>query len=58
MVVIGGGFAGLSAAAALAQRGMRVLVVDARPQLGGRATALTDRETGELVDKGQHELFG
>ena len=58
VVVIGGGFAGLSAAAALAQRGMRVLVVDARPQLGGRATAFTDRETGELVDNGQHVLFG
>ena len=51
-------FAGLSAAAALAERGHRVLVLDARPQLGGRATAFTDRETGELVDNGQHVLFG
>ena len=58
VVVIGGGFAGLSAAAALAERGTRVLVVDARPQLGGRATAFADRETGELVDNGQHVLFG
>jgi hydroxysqualene dehydroxylase len=58
VVVIGGGFAGLSAAAALAARGVRVLVLDARPQLGGRATAFTDRETGELVDNGQHVLFG
>jgi len=58
VVVIGGGFAGLSAAAALAERGHRVLVLDARPQLGGRATAFTDRETGELVDNGQHVLFG
>jgi uncharacterized protein with NAD-binding domain and iron-sulfur cluster len=58
VVVIGGGFAGLSAAAALAERGTRVLLVDARPQLGGRATAFADRETGELVDNGQHVLFG
>jgi squalene-associated FAD-dependent desaturase len=58
VVVIGGGFAGLSAAAALADRGIPVLVVDARPQLGGRATAFADRETGELVDNGQHVLFG
>ena len=58
VVVIGGGFAGLSAAAALAERGVRVLVADARPQLGGRATAFRDRETGELVDNGQHVLFG
>ena len=58
VVVIGGGFAGLSAAAALAERGMRVLVARRAAQLGGRATAFTDRETGELVDNGQHVLFG
>jgi len=58
VVVIGGGFAGLSAATALAERGVRVLVADARAQLGGRATAFVDRETGELVDNGQHVLFG
>jgi squalene-associated FAD-dependent desaturase len=58
VVVVGGGFAGLSAAAMLAERGVRVIVLDARPQLGGRATAFTDRDTGELVDNGQHVLFG
>lgn len=58
VVVIGGGFAGLSAATALSERGVPVLVVDARAQLGGRATAFVDRETGELVDNGQHVLFG
>jgi squalene-associated FAD-dependent desaturase len=58
VVVVGGGFAGLSAASALAERGVRVIVLDARPQLGGRATAFADRETGELVDNGQHVLFG
>ena len=58
IVVVGGGFAGLSAAAALAERDQRVLVLDARAQLGGRATAFRDRETGELVDNGQHVLFG
>jgi squalene-associated FAD-dependent desaturase len=58
VAVIGAGFAGLSAATALAARGARVLVLDARPRLGGRATAFTDRTTGELVDNGQHVLFG
>ena len=58
VVVIGAGVAGLSAAAALAEAGKRVLVLDGRPQLGGRATAFADRETGELVDNGQHVLFG
>jgi len=58
VVVIGAGFAGLSAAARLAKDGARVLVLEARARLGGRATAFPDRETGELVDNGQHVLVG
>jgi squalene-associated FAD-dependent desaturase len=58
VIVVGAGFAGLAAATALADAGKRVLVLDARPQLGGRATAFVDRATGELVDNGQHVLFG
>ena len=58
VVVIGGGFAGLSAATALAEHGVRVLVLEARPTLGGRATAFTDPATGERVDNGQHVLVG
>jgi hydroxysqualene dehydroxylase len=58
VIVVGAGFAGLSAATALAERGARVLVLEGRPGLGGRATAFTDPQTGELVDNGQHALFG
>src|SRR5436190_23487618 len=58
VAVIGAGVAGLAAAAALAERGTRVVVLEARGELGGRATAFRDRETGELVDNGQHVLFG
>ena len=58
VVVIGAGFAGLSAAARLAGSGARVLVLEARSRLGGRATAFDDRESGELVDNGQHVLLG
>jgi squalene-associated FAD-dependent desaturase len=58
VIVIGAGFAGLSAASALAERGARVLVLEARPRLGGRATAFRDGSTGEFVDNGQHVLFG
>jgi squalene-associated FAD-dependent desaturase len=58
VVVIGAGFAGLSAAVRLAGRGARVLVLEARSRLGGRATAFADRDTGELVDNGQHVLMG
>lgn len=57
-VIVGAGFAGLSAAVRLADSGARVLVLEARARLGGRATAFTDRETGELVDNGQHALMG
>jgi squalene-associated FAD-dependent desaturase len=56
--VIGAGFAGLSAAARLTRQGARVLVLEARARLGGRATAFPDRDTGELVDNGQHILLG
>lgn len=58
VVIIGGGFAGLSAATLLAERGIDVLLLEARSRLGGRATAFIDRETGETVDNGQHVMFG
>jgi len=58
VIIIGGGFAGLSAATALAEKGFRVLVLEARPSLGGRASAFIDPATGERVDNGQHILTG
>jgi len=58
VAVVGGGVAGLAAATALAEAGARVLVLEARGELGGRATAFRDRDTGELVDNGQHVMFG
>jgi squalene-associated FAD-dependent desaturase len=57
-IVIGGGCAGFSAATALAESGARVLVLEARPGLGGRATAFTDPGSGERIDNGQHILMG
>ena len=48
-IVIGGGFAGLSAAATLAAAGARVAVFEERASLGGRATAFTDPATGEVT---------
>jgi len=57
-IIVGGGCAGFAAATALVEAGARVLVVEARPGLGGRATAFTDPVTGERVDNGQHILMG
>ncbi len=58
VVVVGAGFAGLSAAVRLAVRGKAVTVVEEAPRLGGRATAFTHRESGQRLDNGQHALFG
>ncbi len=57
-VVIGAGFAGLSAAVALAERGVRVTVLEGKPALGGRAYSFVDADTGDFVDNGQHVLMG
>ena len=58
VIVVGAGFAGLSAAVRLADRGASVLVIEERRRLGGRATSFPDAQTGELVDNGQHAIFG
>ena len=57
-IVVGGGFAGLAAATLLAERGARVLLLEARPYLGGRARSWIDPETGSTVDNGQHLFMG
>ena len=58
VIVIGAGFAGLSAATALAEAGIKVHVLEARPGLGGRATAFREPVTGERIDNGHHALAG
>jgi squalene-associated FAD-dependent desaturase len=58
VVVIGGGFAGLAAGAALAEKGFRVAVLESKPALGGRAYSFADDDTGDFVDNGQHVLMG
>ena len=58
VIVAGGGFAGLAAATALADAGARVLLLEARPHLGGRARSWIDPTTGGVVDNGQHLFMG
>ena len=54
IVIVGGGLAGLAAAAALVDRGLRITILESRPRLGGRASSFNDPVTGELVDNCQH----
>ncbi len=57
-IVVGGGLAGLSAAAALASRGQPVRVLESRRHLGGRAGSFLDDDTGTWTDHCQHVGMG
>ncbi len=57
-VIIGGGFAGLAAAVDLAEQGRKVLLLERRGFLGGRAYSFTDKTTGDVIDNGQHLMMG
>lgn len=54
VLIIGGGFSGLAAGVALADRGAQVTLLERRGHLGGRAYSFLDTTTGDVVDNGQH----
>jgi len=54
--IIGGGYAGMAAAVALAGRGITVTVFESAQQLGGRARGVTYQDT--QLDNGQHLMLG
>ena len=64
VVVVGAGYAGLAAATRLRERGLRVLVLEARDRVGGRARSerLANGEIAELggewIFEGYDELLG
>ncbi len=58
IAVIGGGWAGLSAAVRLRQRGLSVDVFEASRTLGGRARRVQSPALGAGIDNGQHILLG
>ncbi|MBC7698521.1 MAG: FAD-dependent oxidoreductase [Bacteroidia bacterium] len=60
VAIIGGGCAGLSAAATLVERGYQVTVFEASSQLGGRARTVVveNNDLMHLLDNGQHILLG
>jgi squalene-associated FAD-dependent desaturase len=56
IAVIGGGYAGMASAVALADCGINVTVFESSMQLGGRARGVIYHDTG--LDNGQHLLLG
>lgn len=60
VAIIGGGMAGLSAAAALAEAGVQTTLFEAGPHFGGRARSVAIEFNSQTfqVDNGQHILLG
>ncbi len=58
VAVVGGGLAGLAAAAVLCERGFAVELFEAGKRLGGRAGSFRDAVSGRLVDACQHVAMG
>jgi squalene-associated FAD-dependent desaturase len=58
VLIIGGGFAGLSAGVELVNRGHQVTLIERRGHLGGRAYSFKDPVSGAVLDNGQHILMG
>ena len=58
VIVVGGGVAGMSAACAMAEAGLRVKLVERRGYLGGRASSYRHPGVDEVIDNCQHVLFG
>ncbi len=58
VIVIGGGIAGLATAVRLIQHGIKPIVLEKRPFLGGRAYSFTDSDIDSEIDNGQHIFIG
>ncbi len=58
LAIVGGGLAGLAAATAAAQQGLRVELFEQSPSLGGRAGSFLDSKTGQWIDHCRHVALG
>ena len=56
--VVGGGLAGLAAALGCAEAGLRTVVHEAAPRLGGRCRSFHDATLSMTIDNGNHLLMG
>ncbi len=58
VIIVGGGLAGLAAAVALCENGVRCTVLESRPRFGGRASSFPDASSEQWVDNCQHVAMG
>lgn len=58
VAIVGGGLAGIAAALRLTEAGVRCIVLETRPRLGGRATSFVDPRSGRVLDNCQHVVMG
>src|SRR5690349_14001053 len=56
VIVVGGGLAGLTCGLELSSRGYNVLVLEARPVVGGRTSSWL--QNGMAVESGLHRVLG
>ncbi len=58
VAIIGGGIAGIASALKLIELGEKVILLEKKATLGGRATSFPDPICGDEIDNGQHVLLG
>lgn len=58
LLLLGSGLSGLSAAVALVDRGVRPVVLESRPFVGGRLRSFVHEGIGEEIDNGRHLITG
>ncbi|QDQ43223.1 hydroxysqualene dehydroxylase HpnE [Methylacidiphilum kamchatkense] len=58
IVILGGGFSGVSAALELISLGHEVILLESKSKLGGRAGSFLEPQTKQIIDTGQHIMMG
>jgi squalene-associated FAD-dependent desaturase len=58
VAIIGGGLAGMAAAAVLSQHGLQIDLFEQSDRLGGRAASMEEPWNGQLIDQCQHVAMG